>query len=248
MTPDPTIQTLLQRFKLPARDRRTLTFCQDHRPAAVAEWASQLPATRISNTSVLLYKALPEVVRISTSPSHRLAMLESLRPYAQRCIQGLANNFLNQPLILPEGAMKTAVIAQALQKHMSNGYTVVVAELLQKGQEHKLSAQEDDELSLALHRAVTGLGLQYLRGSQLYTPSSPQLWQELNALYLVAEHKGFLGAAHKDQLLKTYQANTIEQSYIRTAMLACAGPNQMRQTDLLSLWDALESWAFSTSM
>lgn len=248
MTPDSTIQQLLQRFRLPARDRKSLAFCQDHRPSAVAEWASQLPATRISNTSVLLYKALPEVVRISTSPSHRLTMLESLRPYVQRCIQGLASNFLNQPLILPEGAMKTAVIAQALQKHMSNGYIVVVAELLQKGLEHKLSAQEDDELSLALHRAVTGLGLQYLRGAQLYTPSSPQLWQELNALYLIAEHKGFLGAAHQDQLLKAYKANTIEQSYMRTAMLACAGPNQMRQTDLLSLWDALESWAFNMAM
>ncbi|GAA5317457.1 MAG: hypothetical protein AseanaTS_26620 [Candidatus Pelagadaptatus aseana] len=243
MMPDTETQQLLEIFKLPPQDRRTLGFCQDHRPAAVAAWAEALPATRISNTSVLLYKALPEVVRIETTPANRLAMLESLRPYVQRCIQGLARNFLNQPLILPEGAMKTAVIAQALQKHMSNGYLVVLKDLLHKRSDKKISSQEQHELGLVLHRSITGLGLQFLRSAQLYTPAPPQLWRELNGLYVMAERLDLLHQSHPDQLLKHQPANTIEQSYIRTLMLACASPNQMRQNDVLALYDALESWS-----
>ena len=237
------IKQLIKQIKLPAQDMPALAFCQDSRPVSVAQWANALPATRISNTSVLLYQALPEIVRLQTTAADRLAMLESLRPYVQQCIQGLAQNFLNQPLILPEGAMKTAVIAQALQKHMSNGYVVVFKDLLLKSLGKKLKPVEVDLLGLSLHRAITGCGLQFLRNAQLYASAPTKLWYELHALYQLAEIHELTRVSCVDSILKNQPANTIEQSYIRTLMLAAARPNQLRQTELLGLYDALEDWS-----
>lgn len=237
------VKQLIKHINLPVQDLAALTFCQDSRAVSVAVWANALPATRISNTSILLYKALPEIVRLKTTALDRLAMLESLRPYVQQCIQGLAQNFLNQPLILPEGAMKTAVIAQALQKHMSNGYVVIFKDLLLKSLYKKLKSVESDVLNLSLHRAITGFGLQFLRNAQLYASTPTKLWYELHTLYQLAEKHDLTKISCVDSTLKNQKANTIEQSYIRTLMLAVAKPNQLRQAEVLSLYDALEDWS-----
>jgi hypothetical protein len=243
MTSEESIKQLVDSIKLPEQNISELAFCKDARVSSVVEWAGALPATRISNTSVMLYQALPELVRLEVAPADRLKMLEALRPYVQQCVQGLAQNFLNQPLILPEGAMKTAVIAQALQKHMSNGYLVVFKQLVLKNLGKKIKNQDQADLSLSLHRAITGCGLQFLRSAQLYTATPAQLWHEMNSLYLLAEELGLLKLSCQDHMLKQLKANTIEQSYIRTLMLASARPNQLRQSELLALYDALEEWS-----
>jgi hypothetical protein len=243
MNQDTALLTLVNRLRLPPQDQAKLAFCDSARAAKVADWAHQLPATRISHTSVLLYQALPEISRLDTSASNRLQMLEHLRPYVQQCIQGLAKNFLNKPLILPQAARKTAVIAQALQKHMSNGYCLVAKTLVQQHTDGKFKADQLEILSLAIHRAITGMGLQLLRNAQIYTPVSNQLWQEVHALYGLAEHLQLLKKSCVDPLLKLNRACTIEQAYFRILLLACSRPNQLRQNEVGILYDTLEDWA-----
>lgn len=231
---------LLDGFKLPAENLESLTFCASNRASAVKIWAESMPATRISHTGVLLYKAVPEICHVKTGPENRLDMLESIRPYVQQCIQGLAKDFLNQPLILPEGPMKTAVVAQALQKHMTAGYCRVIQQLASKQKKGK----PDAKLELALHRAITGYGLSLMRGYQLYTQIPANLWFELHSLYLLAEHWQILDQAVPDPMLERVPANTIFQAYVRSLLLACARPNQMRQNEVAICYHAIEDWAY----
>ena len=248
MNTDSPLLELIEKLRLPPQEQTSLSFCDSSRASRVAAWASQLPATRITHTSVLLYQALPEVARLDTSPTNRLEMLEHLRPYVQQCIQGLAQSFLDQPLILPADAMKTAVIAQALQKHMSNGYSQTIADLIHKRPTGEFKAEEQQQIVLALHRAITGLGLQYLRNAQIYTQVSSQLWLELNTLYTLAEHLQLLKKSCTDALLKQHKANSIEQSFQRVLLLACSRPNQLRQQEVNNVYDALEDWSRLTSL
>ncbi len=241
MTLDTNPKALLKQLRLPQPDLSQLSFCLSNRASRVATWASQLPATRINHTSVLLYQALPEVCRLNTTAANRLEMLEHLRPYVQQCIQGLSQAFLGKPLILPDHAQKAAVIAQALQKHMSNGYCLVIKELVDK--QPQLKDDQRQRVSLALHRAITGMGLQFLRNSQIYTPVSNQLWLELNSLYFLAEQLGLLKDTHHDTLLQGTRRNSIEQAYGRILLLACANPNQLRQHEVNHLYEALEDWS-----
>ncbi|MEX1032311.1 MAG: PilZ domain-containing protein, partial [Cellvibrionaceae bacterium] len=240
MTSENLPQQLLAKLKLPRQDRAELSFCGGNRPAAVKTWAQSLPATRVNHTSVQLYKALPEICQLNTSADNRLEMLEAIRPYTQQCIQGLAKHFLNQPLILPEAPLKTAIIAQALQRHMTIGYSAVISELAGKVKKGKAP---DAKLGVACHRALTGFGLLLLRGYQLYSRIPSNLWLELHSLYRFAEHYELLDQSVEDTLLQHSRSCTITQAYTRILLLACARPNQMRQTDVSAAYDVLENWA-----
>lgn len=244
MSFDETLATLLGRFSLPPQNVTTLGFCHSTKAADVKAWAESLPATRVSFTSVQLYSALPDIARLKIDASQRLEMLESVRPYVQQCIQGLGRNFLNQPIILPEGAVKTAIVAQALQKHLTNSYLVVVRDLAAQKPKGTQLAQFD----LALTRAINGLALMLMRGYQLYTPVPNGVWQELHALYQLAELYERTEVLVADNRLEFVPAMSPRQAYLRALLLACARPNQLRQQEVQQTFDALELWASMAQM
>ncbi len=243
-------QELFSRLTLPEQDLSKLSFCNSNRVARVKEWVESLPATRISYTGVQLYKALPELARLKTEPSTRIQMLEDLRPYVQQCIEGLSREFLNQPLILPEAGLKTATIAQALQKHMSHAYLVAARDLCDKAkaagkkQQHKYRKP----LDLAIHRAISGLGLQLLRSYQLYTPVSTQLWAQLHVLFKLAEEFQLLDTIIADPTLTHTTGCSLRQAYLRVLMMACARANQLRQSEVSALYSGLELWCDAVNL
>lgn len=229
----------LQKLKLPDEDLAVLNFCRSSKAAAVATWAHSLPAMQVEKVGALLYEGLPEVTRLKTSAANRLDILEELRPYVQQCIQSLAKGFLNQPLTMEEKKIKTATVAQALQKHMTNGYLQVIRDLAPK---FKLNKSSDPKLELAVHRAVTGCGLMLLRCYQLYTPIPGGLWIELHSLYRLAETLGFAERSINDSLLQRSPACSIYFAYLRALLLASSRPNQLRQLEVLYSYEVLEDW------
>jgi hypothetical protein len=241
MNANPRVQTLLKRINLPPQDMERLTFCRGSKPAKVEAWVNTLPLTRVNHVSGMLYKALPEIVRLKTSASNRLEMLESLRPAAQHCIQTLSRSYLNQPLILPEAAVKTATIAQALQKHMTNAYLVAARDIILTGQRDNPVHQ--DQQALAIHRALTGLGLLLLRSCQLYTPTPSRFWDEIHSLYLLAEMLDVHHRPVRDSLPHHGLLDTPEKVYLRLLLLACARPNQLRQDEVSDAYAALNQLA-----
>ncbi|MBU2985516.1 PilZ domain-containing protein [Saccharophagus degradans] len=231
---------LLAQMALPVQDLSRLTFCNSNKPAKLAEWASDLKATQISHTSVVLYKALPELSKLKCNYSVRMEMLELLRPRVQHCITGLTREFLNQPVALPETAQKTAIVAQALQKQMLDGYLVCLADCIKSG---RLKQQTYTDLSQILHRAITAISLIFYRGFQLYTQPPQGLWKSLHALYQISEYYELNEKSVVDALLETTRTTTISAAYIRTLLLAASRPNQLNQHDVTHLNAALETWS-----
>ncbi len=239
MTLEEQLTQQLLRFQLPQQVLENLSFCLNNKASTVKGWVESLPATRINHTSVLLYKALPEISRLKTNPESRLDMLDALRPYIHQCIQGLAKDFLNKPLILPEGPLKAAVVAQALQKHMNNGYCVALRELSTKFKDGK---SPDLKLEFACHRAITGFGLLLFRSHQLYTLIPHGLWRDFHNLFKIAELLKITDRPIEDPLLKDSKASTISQVYLRVLLLCCARPNQLQPSEVSLVYDALENW------
>ena len=233
MTKLQTIKELTEQLNVPIQDLAQLSFCDGSRDSSVKAWVRSLPLTQVQFVSGLLYQALPDVGRFQTPPGNRIQILESLRNPTLQSIEGLTQNFLNQPLILPEPAVKTATIAQALQKHMINGYLVAIRDLCNQANANT------DLLTLAIHRAMTGLGLLLLRYYQLYVPISGQLWAELHSLYQIALQLGVAENAVVDDYPHLQHCRTITLTYVRALLLACARPNQLRQDEILSTFEAL---------
>lgn len=227
------IKQLTEQLNVPIQDLAQLSFCDGTRDVSVKAWVRSLPLTQVQFVSGLLYQGLHDVSRFQTSPGNRIQILESMRNSTLQSIEGLTQNFLNQPLILPEPAVKTATIAQALQKHMINGYLVAIRDLCNQANANT------DLLTLAIHRAITGLGLLLLRYYQLYVPISGQLWAELHSLYQIALQLGISENAVTDDYPHLQNCQTITLTYVRALLLACARPNQLRQDEILSTFEAL---------
>lgn len=227
------INQLLKQLNVPAQDLAQLSFCDGSRESSVKAWVNSLPLTQIQFTSGLLYQALPDIGRFKTSASNRINLLETLRIPTTQAIEGLAQGFLNQPLILPDSAVKTATITQALQKHLINGYLVAVRDLCTEKSPNK------ELITLAIHRAITGMGLLLLRYYQLYLPISGQFWTELYSLYQIALQLKINDITVADELSHHQYCRTIDLAFTRTLLLASARPNQLRQDELLATYYAL---------
>lgn len=227
------IKQLIEQLNVPIQDLAQLSFCDGSRESSVKAWVRSLPLTQVQFVSGLLYQALPDVGRYQTTPANRIQILEILRNPTLQSIEGLTQSFLNQPLILPDPAVKTATIAQALQKHMINGYLVAIRDLCNQ------PTPNTELLELAIHRAITGLSLLLLRYYQLYVPISGQLWTELHSLYQIALHLGITEEMIVDDYPHLHHCRTITLTYVRALLLACSRPNQLRQDEIASTFEAL---------
>lgn len=235
MTQNAHLLALLNKLVVPPQDLALLSFCNGNKESQVKSWLQTLPLTQAQYISGLFYSALPELGRLKTPPENRFAILELLREPVHQCQQGLTPRYLNQPLILPEAALKTATIAQAIQKHFLNAYLVVVRDLC-------INPKKEDThiLCTAIHRALTALGQLLLRSYQLYIPVSGQLWTEAHALYQIAQALELTREPVDDPLHHHHNTRCIYWAYLRILLLASARPNQLRQDEVAATYNALD--------
>lgn len=236
MTIDPQIESLLKKLIVPTQDLAQLGFCGSSKEGQVKLWLQSLPLTQTQQVSAQLYTAVHEISRLRTSSENRLAILELLRVPVHQTLNGLALKYLNQPLILPEAALKTATVAQAIQKHFLNSYLAVVRELCVARDSKDLQAQQ----ALGIQRALTALGLLLLRAYQLYLPVAGQIWAEAHALYQLARVLQVEQLPVEDNLPHNQGLKTIHNVYLRILLLAAARPNQLRQDEIENTYHVLE--------
>lgn len=228
----------LSQFKLPPQDIELLSFCESNKLPRVVHWIENLRLTQMQSTCIALYDAIPELCHLRTDVKTRYDMLEAFWPVTQQSLLGLLRDFLQQPLILPEPAQKTALLAQALQKHLLDGYTLCVKELIQQ---KKLKTAQQELLLNALYRALSALSLLMLRAYQLYTAIPVSMWQRAHCLYQIAEYYDLL--KRPTPVAVGSAALTINELYIRLLTLSSIRPNQLSQHDIAAAFRALESWS-----
>jgi|GEM_PF-657465 len=231
---------LLAQFELQTPKLSKLSFCSSNKVSKVDEWANALLTTQINQTSVLLYKSLPEINLLKTTAENRLAMLEAVRPATQSIITGLTQEFFQQPIATSANAQKIAIIAHSLQKSMIDGYCRCVSDFCQQ---KKLNTASVNFFGIALHRAITGIGLLVLRSYQMYAQPPRGSWLRLHALFQIAEHFDLLAKPVVDELLIKAQATNIQNAYSRVLMMASGKFNQLNKNDVVQLYEAFEGWS-----
>ncbi|MFI8480516.1 molecular chaperone [Pseudomonas sp. NPDC078700] len=226
---------LLLRVSTPKN--QSLSFC-DSTPRDLKRWISHLPKANIGETARQLYQALVEINQLLTPSENRLQLLELLRPEVHYVCQHLEKHFLNQAIVLDERPRKVANLCQALQNHLANGYKLVIARNV-----IKTTKESKQLLTIALQRAIHSLCGPLVRASQLYCPVPEGLWLELHQLYLIAKQRGLKNIVVRDPLARHSQGLSIEQNYIVAALMGCSRCNQMRQSAIARVAEALEQWS-----
>ncbi|MEY4588533.1 MAG: hypothetical protein RL497_609 [Pseudomonadota bacterium] len=230
---------MLRSLGLPEPNSSQLNFCGGAKQTKVAQWVNDLKATQVSHTGVALYNALPEVLRLKTDPMVKYEILECLRPAVQQCIAGLALTYLHQPVTLSESAQKTAIVAQALEKHLIDGYTQVVLELASV---NKANNYGRHIFICALHRAMTSLGLLFCRSFQLYTQVPRGLWRHLHTLYRTAHAYELEDLTASDPILGG-PLLSVGEAYLRVLAAGVARLNQVAPMEAMRVFHALGNWA-----
>lgn len=231
---------IFAQFKLPPQDADILSFCAGRKAAKVAEWVNALKHTQVSHTAAMLYQAIQEIVHLRTDAKTRFEMLESLWPTAQHAIQGLSREFLNQPLILPPSGQKAALVAQALQKHFVDGYSLCAKEI----HEQKRTRQLHREILVnTLFRAATGAGQLILRNAQLYTQAPPGIWLRLHGLMQIATFHDLQKVPITLDQADVVDVRSIQDAWLHVVSFACVRPNQLSQSEIALAYRALEGWA-----
>lgn len=231
------IPLLLKKLAVPKQELAQLSFCRSPKYSHIKEWLQHLPLTQAQQVSAPIYTAVQELSKLPLDPEQRLAILELLRDPIHHTLNGLARKYLNQPLILPEAALKTATIAQAIQKHYLNNYLILVRQLCQQvDNQNETQALQ----ALVISRALTALSLLLLRSYQLYLPIAAQVWSEIHTLYQLACALKVEQLPVEDNLPGQQGLLTAHHRYLRLLLLASARPNQLRQDEIEHTYNLLE--------
>lgn len=225
-------------LRVPTPRQQSLTFCEPS-PREVKRWVAGLPKANIGETARLLYQALVELNQLVCPTDTRLQLLELLRPEVYYVCLHLERHFLNQAVVLDERPRKVANLCQALQNHLSTGYKLIVAEEINSTAREPLQ-----RLVTALQRATQSLCGSLIRASQLYCPVPEGLWLELHQLYQIGCTRDVQHIqVNDDSAVQTPKISvSLEHAYLIALLLGCARCNQMRQSGIARLAEALKHW------
>lgn len=224
-------------LRVPTPDRPGLSFC-DANPRELKRWIAALPKANIGETARQLYQSLIELNQLVTPSDNRLQLLELLRPEVYFVTSHLERHFLNQSIVLDERPRKVANLCQALQNHLAIGYKLIITQELPR-----FAKERAQLLTVALQRASHALCGPLVRASQLYCPVPEGLWLELHQLHRIARLHGLQQVQVRDGLARNGKSLSQEQIYLGALLLGCARCNQMRQSSIARLAEALESWS-----
>ena len=226
-----------QQLRVPTPNQHSLTFCEAS-PRDLKRWLGNLPKANLGEMARQLYHCLVELNQLITSTENRLQLLELLRPEVYFVCKHLEKHFLNQAIVLDERPRKVANLCQALQNHLAIGYKLIVTQEAQP-----FIRERGQIMALAIQRAMHSMFGPLVRASQLYCPMPEGLWLELHQLYRLATQLNLHQQQVREPQARHRDSLSPEQTYIQTLMLGCARSNQMRQSGIARVAEALEQWS-----
>jgi len=226
------------KLKIPRQDFSGLPLFQPN-TEAVTKWVESLPVTNTNSLMQLLDQALSDLNRTKLSPEVRYTIMEILRPNLEVVLTNLSKRFLNQPLIMPEEPRRMAELSDRLFTMATTAYTIVAIETIQ--QRDTIRQTNPARLTCqAIQRALVFAGRKVLQNLQLHRPMEMRCWQTLHQLYVLADHQRLADLPVPEPLSG---GSTIKATYLQALMLGCCKPNQLRQSDLASVYRGLGKWS-----
>jgi len=204
-------------------------------PKQVSLWIEQLPVANLGDSSRSTYRLLVDINQSILDPEVRLSILKIIEPVAQRLVNTLERQFINNHISLTDKQKKIAALVQAVQTELSIGYHAAIESIViddMKRSSKKLLAQ-----SIAL--AIKYHGSVILRCYKLYTSVPSRVWKEIYLLYQLAlsyeiESKEFKTTDKSHYSVKSY--------FTQIMLISIANPYQLRQGEIELLWELLPNY------
>lgn len=194
------------------------------KPRKIKAWLKNLPLVNMGETTKTFYTGLRQLNRLEIPIKDRLVIMELLRPQARMILEHLNKHLISRSLPLPAKSRKIVGLTQALMLEMAIGYKACLHPVLADG-----ARLDTRRMALATHRALRFLGQALLQSAQVYAPDPCGIWADIHPLYRLAEHRGFLKRAVKDDHYYTLKQSSVADVYKQICLLALSRPQTLRQ-------------------
>jgi hypothetical protein len=211
----------------------------DASPEAIAAWVHELPMANLGETSRLLYQAISELNKLVFSPKDRSQALETLRTPIHYVCDELSKHFLNASVTPHEKQRKIVNLVQTLQMQLATGYKIILVDSMPNLGTELVRKN----FSCAAHRFISELGRVLQVCAQLYLGAPKHVWKEMNDVFRFCDSLALMKYIIHDAENKHALDTSIVRAYKRNLLLACCRPNQMRQQDIRSAYEAFEVWS-----
>lgn len=203
---------------------------------AAAKWLDALPMANLGETTKQLYQALTELSHVRCKPKDRLDILEKMRPRVHTITKGLAQHYLNKPIVLPDKAEKVVLLADTLNSQLALGYCQSFVGL----ESESRLIRPKESMATCLHRALSEYSQVLLRTYQLYRTPPHHFWLHNHHLYRSAQLQKLTTHKVSDKILGS---GTVQQAYLRTLLLACSRCHQLPQPHIEQVYNGLRYWS-----
>ncbi len=199
----------------------------------------------LANPEKCCIQILQELFRLNRAPfavKARIDIMALLLPSIDDMINSVRNGYINDSLPLSNRRQQSAQLINRLLTEMSYGYKTIVHELLEE--EDSANTATRAHLPQAIYYAMGFLARLLVDAYALYIPEPPQIWLELNQLYLYAE-KNQLHDIELNPINPIHEPKpaTIINSYRRIVLLAIANPYHLMLGETVKMYKNLIDWA-----
>lgn len=161
---------------------------------------------------------------------HRIDILESFAPVVRELIDFAVSHYAGQNLPLSPRERNSFSTVTTLLQEMAFGYKIIVNETV-----NSTVLGVGKHRNLAVLHAMEALDEVALRYLQVYQDIPSEIWQDINALYKIAEDLQIEKQNSVKPKTTATQTSSIQEVYIRSHLLAISGSCSFRRGQILQL-------------
>ena len=208
-------------------------------PDKVSHWLEEIPLASPLESAKLVFKALYDMNRTVLDSDTRMNGLETLLRPITHLTHSLISRYNSTTFPMTEKNHKIALLVREIFREMVIGYKHVIASHIEKSEVE----QKRNPHSIAINRMMHFLN-QVLFNSYLIYEGYPQnTWYELHLLFTYSSiNKLDLVPVETQHADETSRSCTARQLYVKAILLSAASPYQLRQREMLILFDKLSDY------
>ncbi len=200
----------------------------------INSWLEELPYTNVGKTAELVHDYLKHLPHSNLSPTHHLAILETLKKTIDYLWNTLRKHFIGQTTLSYEQRPKIVALAQAIEDRCATTYALLIKDIVL----HHPKGFKDIHLT-ALYRSLFHLRRVLLASYLMHAKAPKNLWLKLHKLYIHGKKHNLL---HIPIELEKHNV-TVEGAYKHCLLISTANPFHLDEVDLDKVDQALLLWA-----
>lgn len=204
-------------------------------PTVVKQWLDDLPKANLIRSALAVYYSLKKQREANIEPEKWYESLQAIDEAVIYFADMLHKKYLEDSALLSYEKRQVMALAQALLSETAWHYQQIAS--------RHAKAYEDEQLVLILSRALSILGLYFLRSFQLYNMPNSKLVKQSYELFQLAEQHGIAKTFFHPAGSSHLQATSLLKQFKMILLLLTVSPYQLTPHDLEHVFEHLDEWA-----